>query len=81
MSNVDGDDDIYVMNVDGTGRRRLTYTHDREVNARLSPDDAYIAFWNDTPGKWDIFIVDVSGASTHQLTFNAGQNIFPAWRP
>ena len=51
----DGNNEIYVMNPDGTGLQRLTTNLARDVNPAWSPDGTKIAFESDRTGNDEIF--------------------------
>jgi Tol biopolymer transport system component len=73
---------IYVMNADGSGRRRLT----RLRNARSpawSPDGASIAFTHAPAnnGVDDIFVLTVTTGEIRRLTSTDADETFPQWSP
>jgi TolB protein len=74
VSDRTGEEEIYLMNVDGSGVRRLTEDLDSRRAARWSPvwspDGTRIAFasWDDSGTKVDIFTVDADGSDLTQLT-------------
>ena len=81
------DGDIYVMNDDGTGRRRLTKnTETKDSYPRWSSDGKKIAFVRymdktkiQTSGE--LFIMNADGTNLKQLTDdNVGDN-YPSWSP
>lgn len=73
--------DIYRMNVDGSGRRRLT-AHDANDGApAVSPDGRRIVFESDRDGNPEIYAMDVSGANVVRLTNNPARDMSPAWSP
>jgi len=71
-------EEIWVMNADGTGQRRLA---DRGASPVWSPDGEYIAFESDRDGDWEIFVMDADGNNQTQLTFNNDDDRAPAWSP
>jgi Tol biopolymer transport system component len=77
-----GRDDLFVVNVDGSGLRQLTNGAFDE-NAAWSPDGTRIAFdGNDHAGISQIFVVNSDGSGRRQLTASTnsgGQK--PAWSP
>jgi TolB protein len=77
----EGDYAIYVMNADGTDKRRLTRNPFEDEEAVWSPDGSQIAFNIDNyAGRVDIYVMNADGSDLRQLTTkgNAGG---PAWSP
>ena len=80
------DDDIYVMNDDGTGRRRLTKnTVSRDHYPRWSPDGTRIAFIRYMDKKrqssGELFIMNTNGKDLQRLTDNNAREGYPSWSP
>ncbi len=77
---------IYVMNDDGSGRRRLTDNQFWELRPRWSPDGTRIAFdrnlEKDTQ-KYQLFIMNADGTNQQQLTHSVEGDIngASAWSP
>jgi TolB protein len=79
---VKGRDDLYVVTLDGTGLRQLTFGS-LDENAAWSPDGSKIAFDGlDAQNNQRIFLVNADGTGRRQLTStaNAG-SVKPAWSP
>lgn len=73
---------LYVMNADGTGRRRLT----RLRNARgpaWSPDGAAIAFMHrpERKGSNEIFVLTLATGKIRRLTTSKADERLPQWSP
>jgi Tol biopolymer transport system component len=73
VSNRDGNDEIYVMNVDGSDLKRLTSHPDDDQYPDWSPDGKQIAFSRD-----GIYIMNPDGSDQTRLTEFGG---CPAWSP
>ena len=81
------DDDIFVMNDDGSRRRRLTQnntTFDRYP--RWSPDGTKIAFaryMDKTKSQTsaELFLMNADGTNPQRLTHNNVSDIIPSWSP
>lgn len=76
--------DIFVMNADGTGRRRVTNTVHSEGSPTWSPDGTRIAFSRQAAppeGDAEIFIINADGSGEQQITDNASDDFWPAWSP
>ena len=76
-----GAGDIYVMNADGSGQKRLTDESADDVFPTWSPDGSKIAFMSNRANSIDIFIMDADGGNVMRLTNNARLNIRPVWSP
>ena len=75
--------DLWVMNVDGSGLRRLTTHPDSEVAPTWSPSGTQIAFISDRlgVGREQIFIVDADGSGLRRLNIPDTQVDRPTWAP
>lgn len=78
-SAADGNNDIYVVNADGTGRTQLTFTSAPAGVSfpAWSPDGTKIAFQNDLDGK--IYVMNSDGSSIAAIT--TGVDFGPSWSP
>ncbi|MCH7548059.1 MAG: PD40 domain-containing protein, partial [Candidatus Krumholzibacteriota bacterium] len=61
-------EDIYVMRLDGTGRRQLTDDKHRDRGPRWSPDGTSIAFYSNRRGSYDIWQIRPDGTALRPLT-------------
>ena len=76
--------DIYVINVDGSGRRRLTTHFASDTAPAWSPDGTQIAFQSTRDGPGDdgpagIFVMDADGTNIRRLTRSAEGDWWPDW--
>ena len=76
----DGQGEIYVMNADGSERRRLTYNEYDDVEPDWSPDGSKIVFSSNRNGSYDIYVMDADGSNQTRLTYGDGNERAPAWR-
>jgi Tol biopolymer transport system component len=76
-TNRDGNEEIYVMNPDGTGQTRLTTDTVSDFGPAWSPDGTKIAFNK----GFDIFVMSADGSNQTRLTSAAAMNIAPSWSP
>ncbi len=81
-SRKNGKADIYVMNADGTNRRRLTkhLAHDRYP--AWSPDGENIVFYSERDGRsGEIYVMDANGNNQQNLTNHPSGDGFrrPSW--
>ncbi|HLV59968.1 MAG TPA: Tol-Pal system beta propeller repeat protein TolB [Fredinandcohnia sp.] len=77
----DGNPDIYVVNADGSGLRRLTREPSTEASPCWSPDGKRIAFVSDRHGTPQIFVMDADGGNVERITRQGNYNQTPAWSP
>lgn len=81
------DDAIYVMNDDGSGRRRLTQSlQNIDSYPRWSPDGTKIAFTRfmdktRTETTAEVFVMNADGTNLQRLTDNNDIDAFDAWLP
>ncbi len=67
-SSRDGDWEIYVVNVDGTERRRLTSNPSDDGAPTWSPSGNQLAFTSDRGGSNQIYIMSADGGPAEKLT-------------
>lgn len=78
-SNRDGVDEIWVINVDGTGNTRLTTTTSANRNPTWSPDGTQIAFSSDRNGNAkQIFRMNADGSNQ---VYTGATGDHPKWSP
>ena len=70
-SNRDGNNEIYVMNVDGSGLRRLTNHPAYEVAPAWNPAGTQIAFTSDRAGQPQIYLMNADGSDVRRLTMES----------
>jgi TolB protein len=70
------------MNVDGSGRTRLTdipgYDH---WPPTWSPDSTRIAFTSEDKKGAEIYVMNADGSGLTRLTDDPTYDAFPSWRP
>jgi|GEM_PF-1872276 len=69
---------IMVVNLDGSGRRRLT-EHANDGNPAWSPEGDQIAFVSERDGNHEIYVMNGDGSSQRRLTDNPHTDALPAW--
>jgi TolB protein len=67
MSNRDGNWEVYIMNIDGSGVKRLTNDGDHDGLPTWSPDGKTIAFVSNRSGTWAIWAMNPDGSSQRKL--------------
>ena len=79
FSGFNGYADVVVMNLDGTGRTRLTDHFGSVSGPTWSPDGSKIAFASDRSGQLEVYVMNADGSGIVQVTTTGGQG--PDWSP
>ena len=80
-SNRDGNDEIYVMNADGSNQTRLTNNTALDDAPAWSPDGTKIAFHSSRDGNEEIYVMNADGSNQTRLTNNSAFDFEPGWSP
>jgi Tol biopolymer transport system component/tRNA A-37 threonylcarbamoyl transferase component Bud32 len=80
FNSTEQDEELFIMNADGSGLRQVTNGGFRNRGPRWSPDGKHLAFFSTRTGDWEIWTTDPNGNDMRQLTNLAGYNVaWPVW--
>jgi Tol biopolymer transport system component len=81
FNSTEQEENLFVMNADGSGMRQITSSH-LNRGPRWSSDGKRIAFFSERSGNWEIWIIDIDTGELRQITNLGGQNVaWPVWSP
>ncbi|HEU4712250.1 MAG TPA: S9 family peptidase [Pyrinomonadaceae bacterium] len=75
---------IWMVNIDGSNNRQITFSNESESSPRWSPDGKYLSFTSSRPGKTrgnQVWLLDRSGGEAMQLTELKGRLQGHEWSP
>jgi len=75
------DSELYTINVDGSGEKRLTDSPGLDAFPAWSPDGERIVFATDRDGNWELYVMNAEGAGLRRLTNTPEDESSPAWSP
>jgi Tol biopolymer transport system component len=82
VSSRDGEDfDLFLLDPDNGNLQALTDNSTLDERPTWSSDGRQIAFTSDRDGDVHIYIMNADGGNLRRVTFAAGRNTDPAWRP
>jgi TolB protein len=90
VAGTSGIDELWLMNLDGSNQRQLTFPpQHREIASynghdqtpKWSPDGDEIVFARFYRGRTDIYAIRPDGIGLRRLTDQAGQHTWPTWSP
>ena len=80
-SHRDGNDEVYVMNTDGTNQVRLTNNSEIDDVPSWSPDWTKIVFHSRRDGNYQIYMMNADGTNQTRLSNNSFNDGLPSWSP
>ncbi len=81
LGGVDGNLDIYVLDITSRQTRRLTTHRAIDTEGTWSPDGRYIYFTSDRAGGPQVYRVAANGGSPERITFEGSYNARPRLSP
>jgi TolB protein len=81
VSERSGGPQIYQMNADGSGAKRVTFSGSQNTDPAWSPAGDRIAFVGREGGHFDVFTVRPDGSGMDRITQGQGDNEDPSWSP
>lgn len=64
----DGDPELWVINIDGSGEQKLTDNQSADALAAWTPDGRYIYFLSNRREGWGIWVMDANGENQRRVT-------------
>lgn len=81
VSNRDGNDELYRINISDRSTVRLTITPAADTQAAWSPDGRRIVFASLRDGNWNLYVMNADGSGQARLTSDGAPDIMPSWSP
>ncbi len=78
---LEGNQEIYLVNTDGSLSKRVTNNKSIDISPTFSPDGTKMAFVSSRNGLPQIFIQDIQSGLVKRLTFSGRYNTQPSWSP
>jgi Tol biopolymer transport system component len=73
--------DVWIMNADGSGQKRLTTHSAWDDNPAFSADGSRVLFSTERHGQFDIYSMNLTGGSLKRLTTSTGDDFMAVWSP
>ena len=77
----DGNQEIYVMNSDGSSQTRLTHNDSPDYTPSWSPDGSKLTFVSERDGNPEVYLMGADGAGVSRYTTNDAVDESPVWSP
>ena len=81
VSNRDGQEELYVMDFDGSNQTRLTFDNagSHWPTPKWSPDSTRLTYWTRQQSNDDVFVIYADGSNQTRITESATRDLYPAW--
>lgn len=76
-----GNDEIYVMNIDGSNPTKLTDNTSADILPKISHDGTKVAFASDRSGNFELYMMNADGSNVQQVTNSSGASYSAVWAP
>jgi len=80
-SRMDGDSDIYLIDVNGDNLTQITSSSAHDLYPSWSPDGERIVYQTNEGDDWEIAIIDISSKKVTKVTENTCSDFAPVWSP
>jgi Tol biopolymer transport system component len=81
VSTLSGNQDIWVMNADGSGQKQLTFDRSADFDPTVSPDGRRVVFVSERSGRNKLWRIDIDGGNPTPLTRGAAVDFLPNYSP
>ncbi|MBT8066559.1 MAG: Tol-Pal system beta propeller repeat protein TolB [Gammaproteobacteria bacterium] len=81
LGGIDGNLDIYVLDINSRETRRLTTHRAIDTEGTWSPDGRYIYFTSDRAGGPQVYRISAKGGAPERITFEGSYNARPRFSP
>ncbi len=78
---MDGDSEIYILDLEGNIVRRCTDNTNEDLSPSWSPDGSQLAFVSDRSGGPQIFVMNADCSNQRRITYQGRYNTEPDWSP
>jgi Tol biopolymer transport system component len=81
VSKRDGNNEVYLMNKDGSEINKLTNTNAKESDPSIAPDGTKILFLSERDGVSQIYVMNIDGSNPINITKTKNHEFSPCWSP
>jgi|GEM_PF-2861967 len=81
QTNRQGNQELYVMQADGSNKNNITNASELDLEFNWSPDGAKLVFTRLVQDKYVLYVVGANGSGLSQLTAFTDDCRYPAWSP